>query len=214
VDCCSGSAACSEFFGERLARRSLERYRAKGLQADARTMVEWAAGEELDGARVLEVGGGIGAVAAELLRRGAGSAENVEVVPGWEPFARELIRDEHLEGRLAFRVADLLEDPDAAAPADVVALQRVVCCNPEGVRLAGIAAGRARRVLVLSYPRDAFWTRWPLAAQNLVFRLLGRAFRAFVHDPDAILAAAGEAGLRVAHRRRGVIWEVAALRRA
>jgi hypothetical protein len=35
-----------------------------------------------------------------------------------------------------------------------------------------------------------------------------------VHDPDAILAAAEEAGLRLAHRRRGAIWEVAALRRA
>jgi hypothetical protein len=214
VECCSGSAGCAEFFGERLARRSLGHYREKGLQADARTMVEWAAAVGLDGARVLEVGGGIGAVAVELLQRGAASGENIEVVPGWEPFARELIREERLEGRLTFRVADLLEDPTAAAAADVVALQRVVCCNPQGVRLAGIAAGLTRRVLVLSYPRDAFWTRWPLAAQNLVFRLLGRAFRAFVHDPDAILAAAEEAGLRLAHRRRGAIWEVAALRRA
>ena len=214
MDCCSGSAGCAEFFGQRVARRSLSRYREKGLQDDASTMVEWAAGEGLDGATVLEVGGGVGAVAVELLRRGAASGENVEVVAAWEPFAAELARDEQLGDRLQFRVADLLADPAAAGPADVVALQRVVCCNAEGVRLAGIAAALTRRVLVLSYPRDAFWTRWVVAGQNLVFRLLGRAFRAFVHDPDAILAAAEEAGLRLAHRDRGAVWEVAALRRA
>jgi hypothetical protein len=202
VDCCSGSSTCAEFFGERLARRSLSRYRENGLPADGRTMVEWAAGPGIEGATVLEVGGGIGAVAVELLGRGAAGGENIEVVAAWEPFARELIRDRRLEGRLAFRVAD------------VVALQRVVCCNPEGVRLTGIAAGLARRVLVLSYPRNVFWTRWPIKAQNLLFRLLGRAFRAFVHDPERILAAAEEAGLQLEHRRRGLVWEVAALRRA
>jgi hypothetical protein len=214
VSCCGRSNGCVEFFGERVARRSLRRYRKKGLPADARLMVDWAATGGLGGASVLEVGGGIGAVAADLLVRGAGTGENLELVPAWEPFATELAREQGLQTRLRFRVGDLLADPVVTEPADVVALQRVVCCNPDGVRLAGIAAGLARRVLVLSYPRDAFWTRRPVWLQNTVFRLLGRSFRAFVHDPRAILEAAQAAGLRLEHRHRGVVWEVASLRRA
>jgi hypothetical protein len=211
VDCCSANAACAEFFDERTARRALKRYRSKGLQADAATMVAWAAEGGLDDATVLEVGGGIGAVAVSLLQRGAASAVDLEVVPGWEPSARELVSEAGLEGRLEFRLGDLLERPDAAGSADVVAMQRVVCCNPDGVRLVGLAAALARRVLLLSYPRDAFWTRWGILAANGVERLRRQAFRAFVHRPEGILAAAQEQGLLLEHRERGPIWEVAAL---
>ena len=63
MDCCSANSACAEFFGERTARRAIRRYRKKGLDADARAMVEWASEGGLEGASVLEVGGGIGAVA-------------------------------------------------------------------------------------------------------------------------------------------------------
>jgi hypothetical protein len=82
------------------------------------------------------------------------------------------------------------------------------------VRLAGLAAARARRVLVLSYPRDAVWTRWAVRAANLVERLRRHSFRAFVHPPEAILAAARAEGLVLAHRDRGAVWEIAAMRRA
>jgi hypothetical protein len=214
MECCSANSACAEFFGERIARRALRRYRKKGLDEDARRMVAWAGEAGLDGVSVLEVGGGIGAVAARLLHQGAERAVNLEVAPGWEPFARSLAAAEGIEGRSAFRVGDLLLDPDVAEPADVVALQRVVCCNPEGVRLAGLAAGLTRRVLVLSYPRDAAWTRWGVAAANLLERLRRQSFRAFVHSPTAILAAAVAEGLELVHRERGTVWEIAALRRA
>lgn len=214
MECCSANAACAEFFGERVARRALRRYRKKGLDGDARKMVDWASEGGLDGASVLEVGGGIGAVGASLLGRGAARAMNLEVVPGWEPFARELAADHEIEGRSEFRLGDLLLDPAAADSADVVALQRVVCCNPEGVRLVGLAARLARRTLVLSYPRDVVWTRWGVAAANALERLRRQSFRAFVHPPAAIVAAAVAEGLVLVHRERGAVWESAALRRA
>ena len=211
MDCCSAQAACAEFFDERTARRALKRYRSKGLQPDAAKMVAWAAEIGLDDATVLEVGGGIGAVAVSMLERGAASAVDLEVVPGWQASARELLVETGLESRFEYRLGDLLERPDAARAADVVALQRVVCCNPDGVRLVGLAAALARRVLVLSYPRDAFWTHWGVQAANGLERLRRKSFRAFVHRPDAILAAAREQGLALQHRERGSIWEVAAL---
>ena len=139
---------------------------------------------------------------------------NLEVVSGWEPFATTLAAEEGIEARSEFRVGDLLLDPWVAEPADVVALQRVVCCNPDGVRLAGLAAGLAQRVLVLSYPREAVWTRWGVSAANLLERVRRQSFRAFVHPPTAILAAAVAQGLELVHRERGAIWESAALRRA
>jgi len=101
----------------------------------------------LAGARVLEIGGGVGAIQTELLTRGASNGEVVELVSAYEPYARELAAVKGLENRSLFRVADVLDDPNTVAPAAVVVLNRVVCCSPDGIRLTGIADRLAQRIL-------------------------------------------------------------------
>lgn len=165
----------------------------------------------VEGARVLEIGGGIGKLQAELLLAGAERGEVVELVAAFEPFALELARGRGLEGRTTFAVADLLEDPDAVEPADAVLLNRVVCCSPDGVALAGAAARLTRRTLALSFPRDLLGVRAAVAVQNAALRLLGKAFRAFVHPPAALVAAAEEQGLRLVESGRTRVWEYVVL---
>ena len=174
-------------------------------------MVAAAAAGGLAGARVLEVGGGIGAMQAELLEAGADRGEIVELVAAWEPYALELARERGLAGRTAFSVVDILERPEAVAPADVVVLNRVVCCSPDGVELTGEAARHTRRALVLSFPRDVFWVRPFIRGLNAWMWLLRRSYRAFVHPPSALIAAAESEGLRRAAEGRGRLWEYAAL---
>jgi magnesium-protoporphyrin O-methyltransferase len=176
-------------------------------------MVASAAGDNLAGARVLEIGGGIGTIQAELLEAGAGLGEVVELVAAWEPYARELAREKGQADRTTFRVADVLEDPEAVDRADIVVLNRVVCCSPDGVALAGTAARLARRTLVLSFPRHAFWVRSGLAMLNVGLALMRRSFRVFVHQPAALVAAAEAEGLQLTDSGRGALWEFAALRR-
>ena len=88
-NCCVGDAL--DIFSERGARRELRRYLREGLGGtDAKLIAAWAEEGGLAEAAVLEVGGGIGQVQAELLRRGAASGRVVEVVSGYEGAAAEL----------------------------------------------------------------------------------------------------------------------------
>ena len=194
-----------------MARRSLDRFRRKGLDGLEREMVTAAAAAGLAGARVLEIGGGIGAMQAELLEAGAERGEIVELVAAWEPYALELARERGLAERTTFSVVDILERPEAVAPADLVVLNRVVCCSPDGVALTGEAARHTGRVLVLSFPRDVFWVRPFLGALNAWMWLLRRSYRAFVHPPSSLIAAAESEGLERAAEGRGPLWEYAAL---
>ena len=96
---------------------------------------------------MLEIGGGIGRIQAELLATGADQGEVVELVGAYEPYARELARDIGLEARTSFRIVDILDEPDAVEPADIVVLNRVVCCSPDGsisrLPLRGWRGGRS-----------------------------------------------------------------------
>jgi hypothetical protein len=209
--CCRGGA-CEEIFTPRFARRSLENLRRKGLGDIEQRMVAMAAEPGVEGVRVLEIGGGVGALQAELLAAGAARGEVVEVVAAYEPYAQELARERGLEERTSFRVVDVLEEPEAVEPADIVLLHRVVCCSPDGVELAKRSAALSTRTLVLSFPRDAFWVRVGVRVVNAGLALFGRSFRLFAHPRRALVAAAESEGLSVAAGWRGALWELTAFR--
>jgi magnesium-protoporphyrin O-methyltransferase len=214
VTSCCRAGSCERFFKPSVARRSLETYRRRGLDALERQMVASASMESLNGARILEIGGGIGRIQAELLDAGAGEGEIVELVSAYEPYARELAREKGIEARTSFRVADILENPGAVELADIVVVNRVVCCSPDGVALAAAAGRLARQALVLSFPRDVFWIKAGVRLLNASLWLLRNPFRVYVHRPAALLAAAEAEGVHVREGDRNAFWEWVTMRRA
>jgi magnesium-protoporphyrin O-methyltransferase len=200
-------------FNNRFAKRMATRYRKKGLDKTARRMVDLVAERGLQGATVLEIGGGIGEIQLELLRLGAESATNLELSPSYDADANALIEEAGFTGRVSRRLVDIADDPSAVEPADVVVLHRVVCCYPDYAKLLGVAADHARRQLVFSHPPRNAAARAVVAIQNLLQHLSGRQFRAFAHPPAAMLAVLAERGLSPIVVHRGPVWQVAAATR-
>jgi hypothetical protein len=197
-----------------MARRAAERYREKGVDKTARRMLEFLEGHGIDGATVLEIGGGIGEVQIELLKRGAARTLNLELSPAYDEEAMRLVREAGLEGRTERRLHDIAADPGGVEPADVVVLHRVVCCYPDYERLLSAAADRAGRLLVFSYPPRNPLSRLLLGAQNLLFRLQRKEFRTFAHPPAHMLAVVEERGLLNTYTYRPVVWQVAGFERS
>jgi magnesium-protoporphyrin O-methyltransferase len=200
-------------FNHRFANRMATRYRKRGLDKTARRMVELLTERGVQGATVLEIGGGVGEIQLELLRRGAASATNLELSPGYDAEAAALMEGAGFTDRVQRRLVDIADDPAAVEPADIVVLHRVVCCYPDYVKLLSVAADHTRRHLVFSHPPRDPLSRAVVATQNLLLRLSGREFRVFAHPPAAMLAVLAEHGLRPAAAHRGPVWQVAAVTR-
>ncbi len=197
-----------------MAESEARRYRRRGLDATSRRIVEFVKSQGIEGRTVLEVGGGIGAVQIELLKAGAARAVNVELIPTYEPTAMRLLEEAGLSGRVERTVLDFAQAAEQVARADVVVLNRVLCCYPDMPRLAIAAADHASHVMVMSYPKWAWWTRAGLGVSNLVLALMRREFHIFVHRPDQIIATSERQGLRTVLNKTGVLWTVAGLTRA
>ena len=213
MSCCA-PLAYGQVFDDREARRNARAYRKKGLDPTARRMVRFLTDQEAVPRTILEIGGGIGALQVELLRAGASRATNIELSPAYEAVARDLLADAGLTERVQRHLGDFASAPDAFPPADVVIMHRVVCCYPEAGRLVSAAASRAQRYLAMSYPRDAWWVRAGLAAENLLLFSLRRiGFRIYVHPPHTLLAAAQAHGFTLALQHRGWVWEATVLQR-
>ena len=176
-------------------------------------MVDAVVSRGIEGATVLEIGGGVGELHLELLRAGAGHATNLELVGAYDGHAHELAAEAGLDGRIERRILDIAAEPQAVGPADVVVLHRVVCCYPDVDRLLAAAADHARRVLVFSHPPRHLGTRAFFRTQNAAFGLFGKRYRSFVHSPAGMLETLGRHGLQPVYEHRGLAWHVVALER-
>jgi magnesium-protoporphyrin O-methyltransferase len=201
-------------FSEREARREAKRYRRKGLDATSRQIVDFLKAQGVAGRTVLEVGGGIGAIQIELLKAGAARATSVELTPTFEEVALELLQEAGLEDRVERHVMDFAAAAGVVSPADIVVLNRVICCYYDMPKLAGAAADHAREVLALSFPREGWWMRAGITFMDLVLQIMRREFQVFYHPPKKILATCEQHGLKTVVNRPGLAWTIAAFRRA
>jgi hypothetical protein len=190
------------------------RYRKRGLDKTSRRMVEFLADQGIEGASVLEVGGGVGEIQIELLKRGAERSVNLELSSAYDGEAGRLLREAGFEDRVERRLHDIAADPDSVEPVDVVVLHRVVCCYPDYERLLGVAAAHARRALVFSYPPRNALSRLVVAVENLGFRFMRREFRVFAHPPPAMLEVLRDRGLAPTFVQKGFAWQVTGLARS
>jgi magnesium-protoporphyrin O-methyltransferase len=208
IDCCHREGI-EDQFGERTARRELRRLRRRGPSRTTRLLIDALRAHGVDGASLLDVGGGVGAMHHALLDAGVRSAVQVDVAPAYLAAAHEeAVRRGH-GGRVRFVHGDLVERAAELADADVVTLDRVICCYPDMPALVAASAEKSRRLYGAVYPRDTWWMRRGVALVNAVMRLRRSAFRVWLHPPRAIEATLRERGFARVSAARTVAWHVA-----
>jgi methyltransferase family protein len=219
VDCCSpgdspGDSPFDRQFDARHAAEQLNTYREKGPAALTRALIEALSEGGIEGHTVLDIGGGVGAVHHELLRSGAAAAVDVDASRAYVSAARgEAERQGHAD-RVRYLVGDFVALADEVEPADLVALDRVICCYPEMAALVGRSAALARRRYGLVYPRDSWLGRVGIRVLNVGFRLSRSGFRAYVHRTDEVDAILASHGLVRRLHRTTRIWQLAVYERA
>jgi len=109
-------------------------------------------------ATVLDIGGGIGMRSLELLAARVSAATHVEAASAYSDVAAQEAGRRGVGDRLRLVRGDAV-DADARLPdAELVALDRVVCCHSDWAALLNVASKHCRRHLALSYPRDRWYT--------------------------------------------------------
>ena len=211
---CAHCVGSERFFDRGRARKDLKRYRKKGPTAPTRLLLDLVAESGVRGRSVLDIGGGVGAVQHELLARGAAQVVNVDASPAYQEANRDEARVRGHEGRVEYLLGDFVELAPRLAAADVVTLDRVLCCYPDMPALVDASADRALRTWGFVSPREVWWVRAALAAANLAVRLTGNPFRVYVHPLDAVDRRLRGRGFGPPRMGRRGMWEVRVYERA
>jgi len=168
--CCAAESQ----FGPKVAERDLRRYRRRGADTVTKLILAQLRRWPLQDKRLLNIGGGIGVISAELAADGIASATLVEASPAYLEVARQELQSRYGSRSTQFLLGDFARIADTLPDADVITLDRVVCCYPDAEGLLRGAASRTLQLLAVSYPRDRWYMRTATAVQNFL-RWMNRA---------------------------------------
>lgn len=207
MTCCQCQGAESVFSGWYVTRE-LRSYRRKGPRRTTRLLIDALESEGIEGATLLDIGGGVGAIHHELLRIGLSNATVADAASAYlEAAAREAERQGHAD-RVQYRYGDFVQLADELERADVVTLDRVICCYHDMRSLVERSVDKAAQLYGLVYPRDVWWTRLGNRLLNVFLWLTRNPFRVFVHSERAVDDRVRAAGFEQRYRHLTPFWQV------
>ncbi len=195
-------------FGEDEAKANLKDYHRRGPAKQTRLILEAVRSLNLKNAQLLDVGGGIGTIHHELLEDVAREATHVDASSAYLKVATQEAQQRGHAERVKFVHADFTDVANELPQVDVVTLDRVVCCYPDFRKLLSVAAEKSRKAVVLTYPREVWYTRMVIAIMNFFQRLRNDPFRVFVHPVAQMEALMNTEGLQKISVRRLIVWEM------
>lgn len=208
MTCCPHCVGAEDFFGERMARHELRRYRKKGPSVSTRRLLEAIGAPAGHDETLLDIGGGVGAIDHELLAAGMPRAIHVEASASYLKAAEQESERHGWRDRVTHHHGDFVDLAPTLPDADVVTLDRVICCYPDVDRLVELSAAKAKRVYGLVYPRERWAVRTVIGLGNLFLRLRRTAFRVYVHRSRAVDAAVTRSGFHRSSYSRTFFWQI------
>ena len=203
---CPQCVGSEKYFNAKFARRELKRYLNKGPIPSTRKLISALRNEGVSGLTLLDVGGGIGAIQLELLQAGASTACGIDAAPAYLDVAREEASRRGVVKRITYTHGDFAEMAEEVEAADIVPLDRVICCYPDLPGLVKPSVAKARRYYGIVYPRTHWMMRLACPIINLVSALRRCPLRFYLHAPAEIDRLVRDCGFEVRHESTTFLW--------
>ena len=210
---CNCCEMTDNMFNEDSAKADIKEYRKRGPAKQTKLILEAVRSLGLKDAQLLDIGGGVGTIYHELLKDTAREATHVDASSAYLKQAKEESEKQGNGGKVNFIHADFTDVAADLPQADVVTLDRVVCCYPDFRSLLKNASEHSRKAIAMTYPCEVWYVRMVLGVINFFQKLRRDPFRVFVHpvlEMDALLNAQGFKRMAM---KRVFVWEMALYQR-
>jgi len=189
-----------------VARRYRKRFSRKGFEASQKQLLTGLQQAGYGDKTVLEIGSGVGHLHQTLLEQGARSAVGIDLASSMIKEAEAWAVERGLSDRTRYYQADFMNMEEVLEPADVVILDKVVCCYPDADGLVHKSLSQTRQVYALTYPRDRWYVRAGIAFGAFLMKLLRSDFRPYLHDPIQVEQWITESGFEKTYVANTPIW--------
>jgi magnesium-protoporphyrin O-methyltransferase len=213
MSCTTHCCGSESIFDAKKAQQHLKTYRKKGPDKFTTKLIESLSKYNLDNLSLLDIGGGIGVLQHELIKKGINKTTDVDASPEYIAVAKELMQENGNNEKMEFIYSDYNDCHHEVDNHDIVTLSRVVCCYPDVESLINNSIGKANKYYGLVYPTDHFITKVVIKLMNIIFYLKRNPFRTFVHSVDKMNAIITSHGFERVYLDNAMHWKIALYQR-
>ena len=208
MSCCQ-CQGIESMFDKKAAKRQLKRYLKKGPSKTTSMLLDAIHKKGVQGLEFLDIGGGIGAIQYDLIKAGASGGTSIEASSAYIDVVKDEILQNGLVETVSFKHGDFTTMASNVDSADIVTLDKVICCYDDMSELVGLSSKLARKIYAVIYPRDVWWTKLAFLMMNLYSRIKGCSFRTFIHPTQKVEEFIFGNGLKRNYYATTLIWQVA-----
>ena len=208
MSCCQ-CQGIENMFDKKAAKRQLKRYLKKGPSKTTSMLLDAIQKKGVQGLDFLDIGGGIGAIQYDLIKAGASGGTSIEASSAYIDVVKDEILQNGLVETVSFKHGDFTTMASNVDSADIVTLDKVICCYDDMSELVGLSSKLARKIYAVIYPRDVWWTKLAFLMMNFYARIKGCSFRTFIHSTQKVEEIIFENGLKRNYYTTTLIWQVA-----
>lgn len=184
MDCCN--QLYSKKFDEKRARDEIRDYRTGNIKKNSRPLLNILSNLNLHGLTLLDIGGGIGVLSFELLKQGVSHSTHIELSESY----CKAFQDESVKRNVSQKVSSVQGDftnlHDKVGPADLVCLDKVICCYSNFTDLVIRSSKNARRFYAYVIPRDVWWVKIVEKISGCLKTVIRDPFRTYIHPQKEI----------------------------
>lgn len=207
--CCAPTASTAKFFSY-FANGYCRRFKKKGFEASQKQLLEAIEVAGFDDRTLMEIGCGVGHLHLTLLERGARSALGIELSPKMLALAKQWSNERAITDRVEYIEGDFMTLVDQLNPADIVILDKVICCYPDVEGLVGQSVGKTLQAYVFTIPRSRWLVRFGMSFLKFCLWLIRSEFRPYIHDLETINTIIESAGFKKFYHRTSFAWDTCA----
>ena len=208
MGCCQ-CQGIENMFDKKAAKRQLKRYLKKGPSKTTSMLLDAIHKKGVQGLNFLDIGGGIGAIQYDLIKAGASNGTSIEASSAYIDVMKEETLQNGLAERVNYKQGDFTTTATDVDSADIVTLDKVICCYDDMSELVGLSSKLARKIYAVIYPRDVWWTKLALLFMNFFSIIKGSSFRVFIHPTKEVEEIIFGNGLKRNYYATTIFWQVA-----
>jgi len=213
MSCTSHCCGSESIFDKKEAQKSLKKYKKKGPDKFTTKLLGALSQQKLKNLSLLDIGGGIGVLQHELIKKGIISTTDVDASKEYINTAKTLMKENGNENKMNFIYSDFNDCHQEIKKHDIVTLSRVVCCYPNAIDLINNSAIKANKYYGLIYPIGGFIPELIQKIMNFGLLLKKNPFRVFMHSEALMDQTIRNNGFKQIYYGSAFPWRIALYKR-
>lgn len=182
---CEHCCGADRLFKLKSAQKEFRRYKKKGPVRSTRKLLSLLSVYDQEGKSLLDIGGGIGSIQWEFVRKGGVKTTDVDSSSAYLRVASEYAKEIKHHGA-QFIMSDFNDVHEELDRHDLVTLDKVICCYPDYESLLGNALSKAETALALTMPIGGWLSKIMVKLTGLYLTLRKNPFRNYIHNPKMV----------------------------